>query len=145
MSRDVCTCGPDEMLTAAARRMWECDIGCVPIVDAERRVVGMLTDRDIAMSAYTQGRALDAIPIDQAMAHKVLSCNPEDAITRAEEIMRTNKVRRLPVIDGDNRLVGILSLNDVARAPGHKKGNDVAATLAAICEPRHHPTTASAA
>ena len=75
----------------------------------------MLTDRDICMAAYTQGRPLGEMQVSSAMSRQLFSCRPEDSLAKAEEIMRTNRIRRLPVIDADRHLVGILSLDDIAR------------------------------
>jgi CBS domain-containing protein len=98
--------------------MWEHDCGVVPVVgegNGTARLVGMLTDRDICMAAYTQGATLRDIPAARAMARQVFSCRPTDSLAVALRIMRTNQVHRLPVVDADDRVVGILSLADVAR------------------------------
>ena len=126
MTRNVETCHPADSLSVAARIMWERDCGCVPVVDEPNgaaRVVGMITDRDVCMAAYTQGRSLAAIDVGSAMARIVHSCRPKDSVKEAMKIMEANRLRRLPVVDQDDRLVGLLSLADaareVARAQGH--------------------------
>ena len=144
MKTDIEICAPDDNLAAAARRMWDCDIGCLPVLDVAGQVVGMVTDRDICMAALTRGQALHEIPVSVAMAKDVLSCPPDATLIEAEEIMRSGQVRRLPVIDSDACLVGIVALNDLARLAGQEIGRknrdlsaqEVTATLAAICEPR---------
>jgi CBS domain-containing protein len=144
MKADVETCGLDDNLAAAASRMWDCDIGCVPVVDATGHVVGMVTDRDICMAALTRGQRLSEISVSVAMAKEVLSCPPDATLIEAEEIMRSGQVRRLPVIDSDACLVGIVSLADLARLAEREIGRknrdlsaqEVTATLAAICAPR---------
>ena len=144
MTRDVKTCARDDTVNHAARIMWEHDCGCVPVIDAEGRVVGMLTDRDVCMAAYTQGLPLRAIPVATAMSRQVHSCRPDDALLVAERIMREHRVRRLPVIVPDGTLTGILSLNDVAQeaarehAPATRDvgAEGLAETLAAVCERR---------
>jgi CBS domain-containing protein len=143
MTKEVCACNPRDSLNEAARMMWEGDCGAVPVIDDGYTVVGMITDRDICMSAYTQGKTLASIPVSVAMAHQVLFCRPDDTVAQAEEIMRSAKIRRLPVVNELRQLVGILSLNDIARAVeqrhvGEPKPDDVAQTLAAICTPREH-------
>jgi CBS domain-containing protein len=119
MTRTVRTCGPDDGLDVAARIMWEEDCGAVPVVRTDsagrRHLVGMVTDRDACIAAYTQRRPLDAIPTRTAMARTVASCVPSDPLPVALKVMRTNRLHRLPVVDGDDQLVGILSLADVAR------------------------------
>jgi CBS domain-containing protein len=143
MTREVRACGPDDSLERAAQLMWEGDCGCTPIVEDGSRVVGMLTDRDICMAAYTRGERLSAIRARDAMSGELHVCSPGDDVALVENRMRDFRVRRLPVIDGD-RLVGIVSLNDLAiRATA--KGRDirfeeVGKTLAGVCEHRA-PTT----
>ncbi len=144
MCRNVATCGPDESLAVAAGRMWGRDIGCLPVIGPEGRVVGVLTDRDVCMAAYTQGRALHDLVVSTAMSKEVFACAPNDGVIEAEETMRSWQVRRLPVLDSDGKLVGIVSMNDLAREAAREIGGkgrevspqEVTATLAAICEPR---------
>lgn len=114
MTDAVVTCSPDEPLNAAARHMWEHDCGAVPVV-ADGKLVGIITDRDICMAAYTQGRPLSGIAIKDVMARHVHVCRPEDSLERAASLMADARVRRLPVVDGQHRLVGIISMADIAR------------------------------
>ena len=82
MTRTVHACNPDDPLHVAAQIMWEQDCGCVPVVVDEEggsRVVGMLTDRDVCMAAYTQGKALAVIKVSSAMSREVCSCRPTDS------------------------------------------------------------------
>lgn len=153
MTREVRTCRPDDSLHAAAKVMWDCDCGCVPVVDDDRRVIGMLTDRDICMAAYTQERPLSSLRVSDAMSKEVFACSPGDPVSTAEEVMRTKQVRRLPVVE-DGRLAGIVSLNDLsltAARPtrrGKKKEittSEVGETLAAIGVHRPESATSSAA
>ncbi len=144
MQRTVQTCRAHHTLNDAARLMWEHDCGCLPVVDDDGKVVGMLTDRDICMAVYTRGQPLWQVPVAAAMAADPRTCRTGDSLTEAESVMRQNQIRRLPVIDRRNRVVGILSLNDVARQAaretGHRNRNvapdEVATTLGAICSPR---------
>lgn len=117
MTRDVRTCGPEDRLNVAARIMWERDCGCVPVVeqaDGAARVVGMLTDRDVCMAAYTQGRPLDDITVRSAMAKEVHACRCTDSLETAVKALEQNQIRRLPVLDQDDHLVGMLSVADIA-------------------------------
>ena len=144
----LATCRPGDPLQAAARLMWERDCGAVPVVDNARHVVGVITDRDICMAAYTQGKPLSAIPVSSAMARQVISCHGEDDVRLAEDLMRDYQVRRLPVLNTDGQLVGMLSLNDLARSArdgngsyrlesnGHVSPAELAATLAGVGERR---------
>ncbi len=147
MTVEVKSCSPDDNLHAAAKIMWEEDCGCVPVLDRDSKLVGILTDRDICMAAYTQGLALNAMTVESAMAATVISCNPGDEVADAEEIMRQHKVRRLPTVDGGGKLAGILSLSDIAREAERErregerkqiKAAEIAQTLGMISEPRAH-------
>jgi CBS domain-containing protein len=152
MTRPVQTCRPQDMTNRAAQIMWEADVGCVPVVDADDRVVGMITDRDIAMAAYTQGQALEAISVESAMAKQVYTCSPGDDIASAAECMQRVRVRRLPVVDSAAKLVGIVSMNDIALQAAQQKSvrkpevklDVVALTLAEICQHRHESLAAAA-
>ena len=144
MKRDVKTCRPSDSLNRAAQIMWDHDCGCVPVVNEKNEVIGMLTDRDICMAAYTQGRVLAEITVDNVMSTQVFACAAGDSLTAAEAIMQTHQIRRLPVLGFENQLLGILSLNDLALAVAssprdQSSGLSAAAiesTLAAVCRPR---------
>lgn len=143
MTKEVQSCSAHDNLQRAMQIMWEHDCGVVPVVDAEKKVIGMITDRDVAAAAYTQGRSLWAIPVSTAMANKVHGVRESDSIETVESLMRRVGVRRVPVLDGAGRLKGILSMNDLARH-SHRTGgkgdglraDSVVQTLAAVCEPR---------
>ncbi len=145
MVEEVKFCGPGDSLNRAAQIMWENDCGCVPVINEESRVVGMLTDRDICMAAYTQGATLSSIPVSSVMSRKLFACRPSDDVPTAERIMREHQVRRLPVTDKEAKLIGIVSLTDIARAMGTTLSAagkaKVADTLVDICAP--HRSAAS--
>ncbi len=144
MRTRVHTCSPDDTLARAAQLMWEKDVGCLPICDAGRKVVAMLTDRDISMAAFMQWKHLGEASVASAMSEHLLTCSPDDELSRAEEIMREGQVRRLPVVDAFGTLIGLLTLGDIARyvrqhsprAHSNPAQQRLAETLAAICEPR---------
>lgn len=150
MTRGVRVCVGDDSLNRVAQMMWEGDCGCLPVitVNGEGKVVGMITDRDVAMAAYTQGKPLAAIGVSSAMSREVVFCQAGDDIEQAEAAMRAAQVRRLPVVDAAGKLVGIVSLNDIARAAereaaaGRRRqitATGVVATLSAVCQPRREP------
>jgi CBS domain-containing protein len=151
MSKDVASVRSDEPLSAPARLMWDCDCGAVPVIEASGdRVVGMITDRDICMACWSRDCPPSGIRVSDAMSRQLHHCAPEDTLTSAERLMRSQQVRRLPVLDPERRLLGILSLADIARQSqggnGRKLGPDlapeeVASTLAGISE-RPPPATA---
>ena len=114
MKRDVKACKTSDNLNRAAQLMWENACGCIPVTDQGNKIVGMLTDRDICMAAYTQGRTLDSIAAETSMAQKVVTCRIDDDVTTAIRLMRETGVRRLPVVDERGSLRGIVSLDDLA-------------------------------
>jgi len=120
MTKPVWTCTAEDSLCEAARIMWERDCGCVPVVESNSsgRVVGIVTDRDVCMAAYLQGRPLESLRVRDAMARVLRTCRPGDSLGEAEGLMRAAHVRRLPVVDDAGHLLGVLSLADLARAAG---------------------------
>lgn len=144
MTTPVQSCSPNDNVQRAVQIMWEHDCGVVPVVDGDNKVIGMVTDRDAAVAAYTQGRPLWQIPVSNAMANKVHGVRENDPLEVVETLMRRVRVRRVPVLDGDGRLKGILSMNDLARhahrSGGRKanglSGDSIVQTLAAISEPK---------
>ena len=140
MSHPLVTAPANSTADLVARLMYEFDCGIVPIVGDDGRLAGVITDRDICMAAYTQGKPLSAIPVISAMAKEVVACHTGDAIESAERLMRENRIRRIPVLDQDARPVGLVSMNDIARLAAHAKKSGVdrelVETLAAVCQPR---------
>jgi len=114
MNRNVKACRLQDSLNKAAQIMWEEPCGAVPVVDEQSRPVGFLTDRDICMAAYTQGKPLEALRVEMAMSRKVVLCRAEDDLGSAAQLMQQNRTRRIPVINPDGTLVGLLSLDDLA-------------------------------
>ncbi len=146
MTKEVASCGPNDTLNQAARVMWERDCGFVPIIEGieSRRVVGIVTDRDVCMAAYTRGRTLEQIRVGDVMSTEVRACKPGEDLTAAEATMRRAQVHRLPVVDDANQLLGVISLADIAREAARQVGSkspkvsaaEIGETLAAIRKPR---------
>ncbi len=146
MSREVQRCRPDESLHAAASIMWRFDIGCVPVVDEEGCLLGIITDRDICVSAYNHDVRLSELRVAHAMTRDVQACSPRDTLAAAEGVMQLYQVRRTPVVDAERHVVGMLSLNDLARAAVRPLAcsegltpTAVGRTLAVISEPTFEP------
>lgn len=145
MTKDVVSCHADDTLTACAHLMWERRCGAVVVVNQEHRPIAMITDRDICMAAYIQGRALDAIRVSATMSKRLLSARIDEPLRDAERRMRVHGFRRLPVVDALGVLVGVLSLTDIVHAAHLKSspGADplsasvVAHTLSGSLHPRH--------
>jgi CBS domain-containing protein len=150
MSHDPITCAADDSLNAAAQRMWEHDIGVVLVTDAHGRAIGTITDRDIAMAAYTQGAPLKDLEVHSAMSKNLWTVRPQAPLSEVERLMQRHQVRRIAVVDHDGRPVGIVSLNDLARhASATRKAlvhqDELAETLRAVCQPRSSAMQAPAA
>jgi CBS domain-containing protein len=146
MRRDVATCAPSDRADVAVRIMVDRDCGAVPVVDSTGAVLGILTDRDVCLAGLSSGKPLEDVPVDRAMSVDVICCSSDDSIEEAEERMGQARVRRLPVVDESRRLVGLLSLDDIARAVLREElqglfrsrmdEEGLARTLAAICRRR---------
>jgi CBS domain-containing protein len=141
MTRDVASCRTGDSLSVAAERMWTRDCGVLPVLDGDDRVVGMVTDRDICMSTWMNGAAPQALSVATAMSRALHCCKAEDDLDAAEQLMRKNQIRRVPVIDQAGALLGILSLADIVRAAARSDGRgraevgaQVASTLAKIVD-----------
>jgi CBS domain-containing protein len=131
MTRDVRIANPKESIRQAAQAMAQIDAGVLP-VGANDRLVGMITDRDIAVRAVAAGKSPDT-PIGDIMSADVCYCFDDQDIDDVAANMGDIKVRRLPVVNRDKRLVGILSLSDMARSSGQVE--PTAEALCGICEP----------
>jgi len=124
MTPEAKTCWITESLADAAKLMWENDCGVLPVIKDGRKVVGLITDRDICMATAMQGRNPSSISVEEVMTGKVYAAAPEDDIHRALKTMQEHRVRRLPVLDAEGELKGILSFNDIAlkaKQPNGKK------------------------
>jgi CBS domain-containing protein len=115
MTAAVHRCHPEDPLSKAAQLMWDNDCGCVVVVDHLDDVVGIVTDRDICMAAYTQGKSLGEIPISTACSTNVVTCSAGDSIETVQRLMIENQIRRLPVVERDGHIVGLVSLSDLAQ------------------------------
>jgi CBS domain-containing protein len=117
MTRKATTVGPDFPLATAARLMRDGEIGCLLVVDHER-VVGVLTDRDIVVRGVAD--ALDPVysVVREAMSASAIVCSVDDAVHQARRLMTANRIKQLPVLDRENRLVGLVSIGDIAARSG---------------------------
>lgn len=130
MTRNVCVASPRMSIAKAAQMMSDCDAGILPVGE-EDRLVGMITDRDIAIRAVARGRSHDT-PVREVMSHEVLYCFDDEEIDDVARNMADQQVRRLPVVNRDKRLVGIVSLGDLSL---HTRAQETGETVAAISRP----------
>jgi CBS domain-containing protein len=120
MTRDVQLVKPEQPISEAAKLMAKLDIGALPVEENDR-LVGMITDRDIAVRAVGAGRGPDT-PVREVMSREIKYCYEDQTVDEATQNMGELRIRRLPVLNRDKRLVGILSLGDLAIDEGARGG-----------------------
>lgn len=128
MTKDVRIADPNQPISAAAKMMAECDCGALPVAENER-LAGMITDRDIAVRAVAKGKGPET-PIREVMSEGICYCFEDQDISEVAANMADIQVRRLPVLNREKRLVGILSLGDIALCEG--EAQDCAQALSGI-------------
>lgn len=128
MTQAIFTGETHASLEGIARVMWDHDCGYVPIVDDDEKLAGVVTDRDVAMAAYLQGKRLADIPVSEVMSQHVHACRPDSSVELAHEIMRSAEIRRLPVTDENGKLVGLVTWSDLLGAA--QRVSDAAAAAA---------------
>jgi CBS domain-containing protein len=123
MMRTPASCTAETNVGAAVEILWNRNCGILPIVNAQQKVAGVVTDRDLCIALGTRNRLAGEIAVGEVTSGKVFACKPDDDLRAALATMAHAKVRRLPVINSDGKLEGILSMDDVvahseARIPG---------------------------
>jgi CBS domain-containing protein len=140
MTSDVQCCSPETNLAAAAKMMWDSDCGALPVLNVQSQVMSIITDRDICMAAATKNRSASDITVWETVSGKAHTCHLSDDVYTALDMMKREKIRRLPVVDEDEVLQGIVSMNDFVLLAGETKGGkppalsyeDVVRTMKAI-------------
>jgi CBS domain-containing protein len=107
------SCSVNTNLGAAIEMLWNRNCGFLPVVDEQEKVVGVVTDRDLCIAMGTRNRLPGEMAVGEVIAPKLFYCKPEDDIHAALKIMGNKKVRRLPVVDSDRKLKGILAMDDI--------------------------------
>lgn len=130
MHRGVEWCGPDTPIPEIARLFREKDIGAVPIGEHDK-LIGMVTDRDIVCRGIAEGRDLGSMTARDVMTSPIVYCRDEDDVAEALRHMEHWQVRRVPVIDANNRMVGIISMGDVSHAVPHELCGEFAEAVSA--------------
>lgn len=133
MTRGVRSLSPTDTVVLAAQAMEELNVGAIPVCDGDR-LVGMVTDRDIVLRSVAQDRNARTTQLKDVMSTDVQSTREDESIDKVLQQMSRAQIRRVPVLDGDKRLVGILSLGDVA-VKERAEALDVAASLSDISAP----------
>lgn len=134
MTRNVDIIDPNAAVRDAARRMRDGNVGSLPVGENDR-LIGMVTDRDIVVRSVAENRPTSNTAIREVMSEHVYYCFEDDDIKRAAEIMAEHQVRRLPVLNRNKRLVGIVALADLARIPAEAAHE----ALKGVSEPSDQP------
>jgi CBS domain-containing protein len=133
LTRDVETLPPSATVKEAAQRMRSADIGSLPVCDG-RRLLGMVTDRDITIRITAEGRDAASTPVLEAMTPDVAFVFEDQDVREAARVMQDRQIRRLPVVNREKHLVGIVSIGDLAVAGDDRTSGD---TLQQVSEPSH--------
>ncbi len=140
MTASPCTCSPDDTVQDVARTMRDHDCGAVPITD-KGRLVGIVTDRDLTVRAIAAGLDHEARVAD-VITREPSSCDVDAELSEVERVMSDQQVRRVPIVDADKRVVGIVSQADLARALNDGRSiseHEVALVMERVSMPRHRP------
>lgn len=144
MTSPAHSCRPGDSLALVARTMWERDLGLLPVLDDSNEVVATITDRDLCMGAYTQGRSMGELQVRDSMSSQAICARQDMPVGEALELMASHRVRRLPVVDERGRLVGMLGLADVSKALAMPEAAELVApllrALAAVSTPAGQET-----
>ncbi|HEX6810413.1 MAG TPA: CBS domain-containing protein [Planctomycetota bacterium] len=138
MVSPVHVCRPQDTLETAARLMWDHDCGMLPVVDREGRVGAAITDRDVCMAALMRGQRLAELRVSEAMSRTVVGCAPDEDVAAAAQRMAERQIHRMPVLDQNGRLCGVVSLNDLVLVGEYDAdvGRAAARVLLAACRHR---------
>ena len=139
MKTDVATCNPQDDLATAGKAMRDHHCGFVPVVDSRGMLAGVLTDRDVCLYATATPRTMTHLSVKDAMSHPVFSCCADENLKVTIATMATHHVRRLPVVDKEGHLRGVLSIDDVIQAPpqrGAPNAEEIVSALKGISAPR---------
>jgi len=143
MTSDVCTIHFSDSAENAARAMVRRDCGALPVVSDSGRLIGMITDRDIVTRVVARGLDPRRARVDECMSDRVFACYEEDLIESCLWLMSRHQVRRIPVVDDRDRVVGVVSQADLARHavafPGHGERRSFAEVVCAVSEPTPAP------
>ncbi|MCA1600465.1 MAG: CBS domain-containing protein [Acidobacteria bacterium] len=116
MTKDPVYCLPNDAVARAAQLMKKENIGPIPVIENERtkKLVGIVTDRDLALKVVADGRDPKVTKVEEVMTREVVTCRPEDDLQKALDAMSEHQLRRIPVVEDGNKLIGIIAQADVA-------------------------------
>lgn len=133
MCHEIAYLTPESTVEDCAKLMCNKHIGCIPICDSNKTVLGIVTDRDVILRSIACNKNIKTTPISDIMTCKVCCCTKDEEINEAEKKMADEQIRRLPVVDENNKIIGIITLGDLFK---NKKvnTNEVSETLENICK-----------
>ena len=152
MTKNPQCCVPSDAAPRAAGIMRDEDTGVVPVIDNEQslKIVGVVTDRDLCMNVVAEGRDPATVAVETCMTKVVVTCSPNDSVAKATELMKDNQIRRVPVVDEQGRLQGIVAMADLVgraelkTAETHELLKHVSAVTPAPSKPRAASRNAAA-
>ena len=135
MTKNPVVCLPEDTATRAAQLMKRMDVGSIPVIENERthKLVGIVTDRDLALRIVAGNQTAGSVKVGDVMTHEVVTCRTDDDIEMAVDAMAQNQLRRIPVLDASQKLVGIISQADVATRVD--QANETAEMVKEISQP----------
>lgn len=133
MCNEVCCVNPDTKVYEAVKLMNENHIGCIPVCDHNNCICGVVTDRDILLRSVACDKDIKQTPISDVMSCNVCTCKENDDMTNAESKMAENQIRRLPVCDENNKVIGILTMGNLAQNDKELGKQEVCTTIENIC------------
>ena len=133
MSTKVCFCTPNSSVKDAAKLMCDNHVGCIPVCNDDNCVVGLITDRDIILRSIACDKDVCKTKVTDVMTCNPCCCSPNTTIDEATKVMSNSQIRRMPVCDSNNKIVGILTLGDLAHHDKEIGAKEVCNTLENIC------------
>lgn len=123
MTKDLICCLPNDTVLKAAELMKRQSIGPILVIENEKsqKLVGIVTDRDLALKVVAEGRDANTTKVNKVMTHKLITCQAEDDLQKALAAMAEHQLRRIPIVDSDNKLLGIIAQADIATRFNHPK------------------------
>lgn len=133
MSTKVCFCTPNSSVKDAAKLMCDNHVGCIPVCNDDNCIVGVITDRDVILRSIACDKNVENTKVTDIMTCNPCCCSPETSVDEAQNLMSNLQIRRIPVIDNNNKIVGILSLGDLAHHGKNVGEDEICNTLENIC------------
>lgn len=123
MTKNPVCCLPDDLVTKAAELMKSEHVGSIPVVENKetKKLIGIVTDRDLTLRIIAEGLDAKSTKVETVMTRKVVTCHTDDDLQKALDVMSENQLRRIPIVDDDSKILGIIAQTDVATRVDHPK------------------------